>query len=304
MWKDYSIGFIKKNRASSISVLAAAFISAMFLSLLCSLFYNFWQYEIESIVLEEGGWQGRIFGTFDGSIVSEIENFANVKAAEINEKLSDEQNLVIDICFQNMRTIYRDLPLIAEHFGLDDSAVTYHELLLSRYFIHDPQDADPPADGLLPGSAAYRICVSDSDYSQLFCSLYESPCASVRYIFQHRGNAWANPHMLTAGSGGSLHSAHFVRNLCRNRVMFRNDTAHQLSCSRHCGQTRSSLFISPGGTGSHDSGSHSDSFYFRMAACKKIKQVDTACGNTVQRRVRSEKETKIRYIIPNVWCGG
>ncbi len=45
-------------------------------------------------------------------------------------------------------------------------------------------------------------------------------------------------------------------------------------------------------------------FYFRMAACKKIKQVDTACGNTVQRRVRSEKETKIRYIIPNVWCGG
>lgn len=144
MWKDYSIGFIMKNRASSISVLAAAFISAMFLSLLCSLFYNFWQYEIESIVLEEGGWQGRIFGTFDGSIVSEIENFANVKTAEINEKLSDEQNLVIDICFQNMRTIYRDLPLIAEHFGLDDSAVTYHELLLSRYFIHDPQDADPP----------------------------------------------------------------------------------------------------------------------------------------------------------------
>ena len=40
MWKDYSIGFIKKNRASSVSVLVAAFISALFLSLLCGLFYN------------------------------------------------------------------------------------------------------------------------------------------------------------------------------------------------------------------------------------------------------------------------
>lgn len=45
MWKDYSIGFIKKNRASSVSVLVAAFISALFLSLLCGLFYNFWNYE-------------------------------------------------------------------------------------------------------------------------------------------------------------------------------------------------------------------------------------------------------------------
>ena len=32
MWKDYSIGFIKKNRASSVSVLVAAFISALYLS--------------------------------------------------------------------------------------------------------------------------------------------------------------------------------------------------------------------------------------------------------------------------------
>ena len=48
----------KKNRASSISVLVAAFISALFLSLLCGLFYNFWNYEVESVILEEGNWQG------------------------------------------------------------------------------------------------------------------------------------------------------------------------------------------------------------------------------------------------------
>lgn len=73
MWKDYSIGFIKRNRASSLSVLVAAFISALFLSLLCGLFYNFWNYEIESIVLEEGNWQARITGTFEEDAVSDIE---------------------------------------------------------------------------------------------------------------------------------------------------------------------------------------------------------------------------------------
>ena len=72
MWKDYSIGFIKRNRASSLSVLVAAFISALFLSLLCGLFYNFWNYEIESIVLEEGNWQARITGTFKEDTVSTL----------------------------------------------------------------------------------------------------------------------------------------------------------------------------------------------------------------------------------------
>lgn len=144
MWKDYSIGFIKKNRASSLSVLVAAFISALFLSLLCGLFYNFWNYEIESIVLEEGNWQGRITGTFKENEVFDIEHFANVKTAAVNEELSDGQTLVIDICFYNMRTVYQDMPLIAQKLGVPDSSVAYHESLLSTYFIHDPQDASPP----------------------------------------------------------------------------------------------------------------------------------------------------------------
>ncbi len=144
MWKNYSVAFIRKNPASGLSVIVAAFISALFLSLLCSLFFNFWQYEIENIVLEEGSWQGRVSGTFDKDVVSAIEHFANVEKAHINEELSDGRNLVIDIYFQNMRTIYQDMPPIAEHLGIEDRAVFYHETLLSRYFIHNPQDADPP----------------------------------------------------------------------------------------------------------------------------------------------------------------
>ena len=147
MWKDYSIGFIKRNRASSLSVLVAAFVSALFLSLLCGLFYNFWNYEIESVILEEGNWQARITGTFDENAVSGVENFANVKTASINKELSDGQTLVIDICFNNMRTVYQDMSLIAQQLGIPDSSVSYHESLLSTYFVHNPQDTSPP---LLP----------------------------------------------------------------------------------------------------------------------------------------------------------
>ena len=144
MWKDYSVGFIKKNRASSISVLVAAFISALFLSLLCGLFYNFWNYETESVVLEEGNWQGRISGAFEENEVSEIENFANVKTAVINEDLSNDQTLVVDICFDNMRAVYQNMPLIAQQLSIPETSVSYHETLLSNYFVHDPQDSSPP----------------------------------------------------------------------------------------------------------------------------------------------------------------
>lgn len=144
MWKDYSASFIKQNRASSISIMVAAFISALFLSLLCSLFFNFWNYDVEQIALEEGSWQGRITGEIDEDDLTMIQNFANVENAAVNEELSEEPEIVVDVYFQNTRTIYRDMPLITEKLGLDADAASYHELLLSRYLIHDPQDAEPP----------------------------------------------------------------------------------------------------------------------------------------------------------------
>lgn len=160
MWKDYSIGFIRKNRASSLSVIAASFISALFLSLLCSLFFNLWQYEIEKTVLNEGSWQGRIFGTFEEDITETIGNFANVEKAVINEDLSEGKNLVIDIYFQSLKTIYQDMPLIMEQLKIESGAAAYHETLLSGYFIHDPQDENPPM--LLSFYAAILFIVSVS----------------------------------------------------------------------------------------------------------------------------------------------
>ena len=151
MWKDYSKSYIKNNRASSISIIAAALVATMFLSLLCSIAYNFWTYDVEQIILEEGGWQGRIvcetLGSDDLSednILSLICQFVNVEKAVVNEKLSKKEGIVADVYFKNARTIYRDMPLIAAQLGLNKDSIQYNSLLLSRYFIHDPEDATPP----------------------------------------------------------------------------------------------------------------------------------------------------------------
>ncbi len=145
MWKDYSKSYIKNNPASSISIMAAVLAATMFLSLLCSIAYNFWVYEVERITLEEGGWQGRIVGhALDADDLSAVCQFANVEKAVINEELSGRDETVVDIYFHNARNIYRDMPLISELLGLEENAIQYHSLLLSRYFIHDPEDDTPP----------------------------------------------------------------------------------------------------------------------------------------------------------------
>ena len=144
MWRDYSSGYIKNNRASGISIKVAAFIAALFLSFLCSLFYNFWVYEVEKITLDEGDWQGRITGQISGEDLSAIQNFGNIKKAEINEELSGENGTIVDVWFQNPRKVFEDMPLLVEKLGLKEDAASYHLLLLSRYLIHDPNDDEPP----------------------------------------------------------------------------------------------------------------------------------------------------------------
>ncbi len=145
MWKDYSKSYIKNNRASSISIMAAALVATMFLSLLCSTAYNFWAYDVEQTILEEGDWQGRIVcESLSSDDLSMLCQFANVEKAAINEDLSQKEKVVADVYFKNTRTIYRDMPLIAAQLGLNKDSIHYNSSLLSRYFIHDPEDATPP----------------------------------------------------------------------------------------------------------------------------------------------------------------
>lgn len=146
MWNDYSKSYIKNNRSSSMSIMAAVLAATMFLSLLCSTAYNFWMYEVEQIILEEGDWQARIFRkSFREDDLSTIRQFENVEKAVVNKELSEKNSTVIDIYFQNSRSIYRDMPFISEQLGLEEKeSVQYHSLLLSRSFIHDPDDESPP----------------------------------------------------------------------------------------------------------------------------------------------------------------
>lgn len=145
MWKDYSKSYIKNNRGSGVSIMAASLFATMFLSLLCSLAYNFWIYEIEQITLEEGDWQGRIVcDKFDADDLSMVCQFANVEKVIMNEELSKKDETVVDVYFRNARNVYRDMPLISAQLGLEEDSIQYNSLLLSRYFIHDPEDETPP----------------------------------------------------------------------------------------------------------------------------------------------------------------
>lgn len=142
MWRDYLSGYIKNNRASTVSVVLAAFLSSLLLSLLCGLSYNLWVYEIARIEAEEGVWEGRLTGEITEEEIGLLRNYANVESAVINAELSGESGTVADFTFKNSRSIFADMPQIARLAGLPAEAVTYHYALLNLYLI---RDADDPA---------------------------------------------------------------------------------------------------------------------------------------------------------------
>ena len=143
MWKDYSSGYMKNNRSSSLSVMIAAFISALLLSLLCGLFYNTWKYEVERIEQEEGGWHSRISGKFAEEDMEAVKNFANVKDAVVNEKGADSAEPVLDIYFDDMGSVFSDTPRIAQQIGTAPEKIVYNHELLAMYLVRDPSDTAP-----------------------------------------------------------------------------------------------------------------------------------------------------------------
>ena len=163
MWKDYSSGYIKNNRSSGMSVMIAAFISALLLSLLLGLFYNAWKYEIESIEQEEGGWQSRIVGAFTQEDMEFIKNFANVKDVVISEKGAQIPEPVIDIYFDDMGAVLGDTMQIAGVLGVSSEKVIYNHELLAMYMIRDPQDTAPrllfPLFILIAGIASFSLII-------------------------------------------------------------------------------------------------------------------------------------------------
>lgn len=189
MWREYSISFIRKNRASSISIMVAALISAMLLSLLCSVFYNMWVYDVESVKAEDGAWHGRIIGAVSEEELSLIRNFANVdrvvahetgdrKSPDIgqtpvehlpegampengeNVELPAQSSVVVDLYFHNLRTIYEDMTTLSEKLGLEENRIAYNYQLLSLYLIRIPGDEKPRMMFPLYLAIILIVCIS------------------------------------------------------------------------------------------------------------------------------------------------
>lgn len=163
MWKDYSSGYIKNNRSSGLAVMIAAFISALLLSLLCGIFYNLWKYEVESIKLEEGGWQSRLVGEISSEDMELIRNFAHIKDVALNEKESTTAETVTDLYFDDYRTVLSDTPRIAELVGTSPEKVIYNYPLLAMYLTRDEKDTAPrllfPMFILITALASFSLIV-------------------------------------------------------------------------------------------------------------------------------------------------
>ena len=157
MWKNYSADYIKNNRASGISVRAAAFLAALFLSFLCCLFYNFWLDSIEGAKLEDGDWHARITGEISEKDLAVINRFANVERAVVDEESSGDQEKVTDVYFYHKKTIYQDMSALVKVLGLEEDAVEYNYQLLSLYFVRIPGDDKPRL--LLPAYLAIVVIV-------------------------------------------------------------------------------------------------------------------------------------------------
>lgn len=157
MWSMYSREYIRQNRASSLSVMAAALISALFLSLLCGLFYNVWKYEAERIVLEEGDWQVRIFRELSEKEVEVVKGFANVEQAEA--RTLDTGEKAIELTFVRPGRIVRDMERIGERLGLEKEEIGFHRSLLSLYLVPGAGEAVPLLPALYIGAMA-MTCLS------------------------------------------------------------------------------------------------------------------------------------------------
>ena len=171
MWKAYSESYLRQNRTAGLSIMAAALGAAFFLSLLCSLFYNLWAYDVEAIKLDEGSWHVRVEAPLSQEELDLIRNFAGVESAEVSTERSAEISTdgteagtddeeVTEIWFADVGETYRQMALICQKLRLDPEDVVYHELLLSRYLVTDPEDPNPPL--LLPFFAVVlmALCVS------------------------------------------------------------------------------------------------------------------------------------------------
>lgn len=153
MWKDYSVNYLKKNKSTAVSIMAAVLAASMFISFLCTLFYNMRMDDIERIKAAEGDWQVRITAALSDDEIKIIENFANV------DKVIQSES--VEIYFTNPSDIYEDMPLIAKKLSIGSDDIEYHSTLLQKQFIYSKENGEQPMPiELLYGAILLLMCAS------------------------------------------------------------------------------------------------------------------------------------------------
>lgn len=112
--------------------------------------------------------------------------------------------------------IYQDMSLITKQLGLEENAAEYHSLLLSRYFIHDPQDEQPQL--LMAFYLGVLIMVSFSLVLIIaYCGIYRicSNCKLFRYCLL----LWLQRSIEIAGSRTAVYQDGRIGNEPRLQVL-------------------------------------------------------------------------------------
>lgn len=153
MWKDYSVNYLKKNKSTAVSIMVAVLVASMFISFLCTLFYNMRIDDMERIKADEGDWQVRITAALSDDEIKIIENFANV------DKVIQSES--IEVYFIKPSDIYEDMPLIAEKLNINSDDIEYHSSLLHKQFIYSKENGEQPMPiELLYGAIILMMCAS------------------------------------------------------------------------------------------------------------------------------------------------
>lgn len=153
MWKDYSVNYLKKNKSTAVSIMVAVLVASMFISFLCTLFYNMRIDDMERIKADEGDWQVRITAALSDDEIKIIENFANV------DKVIQSES--IEVYFIKPSDIYEDMPLIAEKLNINSDDIEYHSSLLQKQFIYSKENGEQPMPiELLYGAIILMMCAS------------------------------------------------------------------------------------------------------------------------------------------------
>lgn len=136
--REYSFNYIKNNKTTSISIIVAAFIASVLLSLTCGIFYNIWADEVRLIKLEEGDWHGKLTGNISDEAIKKIESYANIKEVRIQNDEASQKKIAF-LYFYHLSKIYEDIPKIRKNITAYNENtlidITYHDKLLAKYFI-------------------------------------------------------------------------------------------------------------------------------------------------------------------------